>query len=103
MVNLIGSDGSQPKKGGAMRSATYFKFSTFQKLKNFNPFFLDEKEGNGTDAILLLRLQTLIFVIDKKWNWIKKGASIFLPAAHPERSNISFIQNPIGGTQASKY
>ena len=62
----------EAKKSGAMRSATYFKLSTFQKFKNFNRLFLDEKNGNGTDAILLLWLQALIFVILEKWNWIKK-------------------------------
>ena len=72
MVNLIGWNGPKPKKSGAMRSATYFKLSTFQKFKNFNRLFLDEKNGNGTDAILLLWLQALIFVILEKWNWIKK-------------------------------
>ena len=36
----------EAKKSGAMRSATYLKLSTFQKLKNINPPFLDEKDGS---------------------------------------------------------
>ena len=83
MVNLIGSNGPKPKKSGAMRSTTYFKLSTFQKLKNINPLFLDEKDGSETDAILLLWLQALIFVIDEKWNWIKKRGEYLFASSTP--------------------